>query len=216
MAGKLKGRGELADNVDPAPPFKGMPGPGQPVAPTGLLGPGPLTYAMAAIMLSVAVLAAWTWSVPRNGATAAMGRQAALRDNAAQEPGRRGAAGGRGFVEAPIVGTITQMADCRWADRAAAPAAGSYVGVGQKFVLSTGGWKSPIGPARRENYASGAGGLRSELREQRFPVVGPGDRAHHATGHRHSVGMHRFVEGTLFSVVSPCACWSIAGGSSPC
>ena len=180
-----------------------------------LLGPAPLAYMAGALMLSVAVLAAWTWSVPRHGEL----RQRGAGPGAAgpgQRPRLCARHGRRPRIEATIVGTITNMADCRWADRAAAPAEGAYVHVGQKFALS---------PGRLEiTYRAGAN-ARVTLRRPSPTKSNPRAAVSYRLAWRPSTrcsGRQRtsacipLFKARCFRFIPPLTSWSITAGSSAC
>ena len=76
----------------------------QPVAVLhGFFGGAILSYAFVALLMGVGVLGAWTWN-SRPGIVPSLGQQDVLRD------------------PSQIVGQITKMIGCRWANPAAAPA----------------------------------------------------------------------------------------------
>ena len=93
----------------------------QPVAVLhGFFGGAILSYAFAALLMGMGVLGAWTWDSRPDGIVRSLGRQDVVRD------------------PSQIVGQITKMSGCRWADPAAAPADGAYVQIGRRFALNGG------------------------------------------------------------------------------
>jgi hypothetical protein len=163
------------------------------------LGPTAWAYATAAMILCVGVLAAWTWHRPPAGASDILGE---ARADAAG-PGQ----------ESPIVGTISQVVDCRSADRTAVPAKGAPVRVGRKFALSAGRLEITYRASAQARVVLQAP-ITYEVTSESGGLLSLGVATVHsmqrATGAR--VGMHPFVEGTLFSVSTPTEVFVDRGG----
>jgi hypothetical protein len=85
-----------------------------------------VAYLLAAVLLGSGIFAAWAWVASENGRSSA-GRAAVPR-----------AAGHDERKQYVIVGEITEMVDCRWADSKMALADGQDIVLGRKFDLLSG------------------------------------------------------------------------------
>ena len=143
-------------------------------------------YLAAAFFAGAGVLAAWIWCSSRDGASVFVAWEDSLRN------------------PANIVGKITRMVDCRWANPATAPASGTYVYVGRKFDLSAGELEitySASAPARIVLRGPAAYTVESE--DSGFLSLGV---ATVHTIHRPmllEIGTHRIAEGELFALRTP-------------
>ena len=99
--------------------------PSSPFSLHGFVGSSIFSYLVATVMAAVAFSIAWGWKTSRPLEVA---RHPAGPDGAAEQP----------RPETPLVGRITGMADCQWADPATAAFKRDGVRLGRKYALASG------------------------------------------------------------------------------
>ena len=98
-------------------------------------------YVIAGFILGSTVLAAWAWKLPSGPRH--RGEPVAPIDRPSDRIEDRGGQQVRGTV----VGRVTKITDCQWADPSDAAKDGAFVPLGRKFALVSGNRTSSTSPA---------------------------------------------------------------------